>query len=146
MAYQVRQLNKKTGVTYVYEAVSVWDKELKQPRNKQVCIGKIDPVTDEFVPSKRLSPTQTVVHDLAVTASAQVVGPTLVLDAISERIGLRSIMKSVFPESYQEFMAMAYYLASQGGALSLCSAWAKSHIFDCQRTLSTMCWHSTNSC
>jgi len=130
MAYQVRQLNKKTGVTYVYEAVSVWDKELKQPRNKQVCIGKIDPVTGEFVPSKRLSPTQAVVHDLAVTASAQVVGPTLVLDAISERIGLRSILKSVFPESYRELMAMSCYLASQGGALSLCSAWAKSHIPD----------------
>ena len=34
MAYQVSQLNKKTGVTYVYEAVSVWDKERKQARNK----------------------------------------------------------------------------------------------------------------
>ena len=29
MAYQVRQVNKKTGVTYVYEAVSIWNKELK---------------------------------------------------------------------------------------------------------------------
>ena len=130
MAYQVRQLNKKTGVTYVYEAVSVWNKELKQARNKQVCVGKIDPVTGEFVPSKRLSPTQAAVRDPVVTVSAQVVGPTLVLDAIAERIGLRSIMKSVFPESHNEFMAMACYLASQGGSLSLCSPWAKSHMPD----------------
>ena len=46
MAFRVHHLNKKTGVTYVYEAVSVWNKELKQARNKQVCVGKIDPVTE----------------------------------------------------------------------------------------------------
>jgi len=125
MAYQVRQLNKKTGVTYVYEAVSVWDNVLKQSRNKQVCVGKINPVTGEFVPSRRLELNQTMACDPAVTAKAQVVGPTLLLDAISDRTGLLSIMKSVFPDSYREFMAMAFYLASQGGALSLCSAWAK---------------------
>ena len=135
MAYQVRQLNKKTGVTYVYEAVSVWDKDLKQARNKQVCVGKIDPVTGAFVPSKRLDPYQSAIRDPAVTASAQVVGPTFVLDAIAERIGLRSIMKSVFPESYREFMAMACYLACQGGALSLCSSWAKSHMPDLAASL-----------
>ena len=127
MAYQVRHLNKKNGVTYVYEAVSVWNKELKQPRNKQVCVGKIDPVTGEFVPSKRLDPAQAALRDPAVTASVQVVGPTLLLDTLAERIGLRSILKSAFPDSYQEFMAMAFYLASQGDALSLCSSWAKSH-------------------
>jgi hypothetical protein len=33
MAFRVNHLNKKTGVTYVYEAVSVWDKEKKQSRN-----------------------------------------------------------------------------------------------------------------
>ncbi len=33
--------NKKTGTTYVYEAISYWDKEKKRPANKQVCIGKL---------------------------------------------------------------------------------------------------------
>ena len=36
MAYRALQTNKKTGVTYVYEAVAVWDKEKKQPRSKRV--------------------------------------------------------------------------------------------------------------
>jgi len=137
MAYQVHQLNKKTGITYVYEAVSVWDKELKQARNKQVCVGKIDPLTDAFVPSKRLDPNQAIHRDPVVTVSAQVVGPTIVLDTIAERTGLRSIMKSVFSESYQELMAMACYLVSQGGALSLCSSWAKSHMPDLAASLSS---------
>ncbi|SCA64282.1 hypothetical protein SCG7086_DK_00040 [Chlamydiales bacterium SCGC AG-110-P3] len=34
---------------------SYWDKELKQPWNKQVCGGKIDLETGDFVPSKRLN-------------------------------------------------------------------------------------------
>ncbi|KUK39575.1 MAG: Transposase IS4 family protein [Synergistales bacterium 54_24] len=43
MTYRVHHVNKRTGVTYVYEATSYWDKEKNQPRNKQVCIGKLDP-------------------------------------------------------------------------------------------------------
>jgi len=76
MTFRVHQKNKKTGVTYVYEAVFVWNKELGQSRNKQVCVGKIDPVSGDFIPSKRLNPQQVVLRDPVVTASAQVVGPT----------------------------------------------------------------------
>lgn len=62
MSCRVNHVNKKTGVTYVYEAVSRWDKEKKQARNKQVCIGKLDPVSGEFIPSKRLGPEQVVIR------------------------------------------------------------------------------------
>ena len=34
--------NKKTGVTYVYSVQSYWDKEKNAPRNKQVCLGRLD--------------------------------------------------------------------------------------------------------
>ncbi len=44
MAYRVNHVNKTTGTTYVYEVVSFWDKNKKQSRNKQVCVGKLDPV------------------------------------------------------------------------------------------------------
>jgi transposase len=127
MAYRVHQLNKKTGVTYVYEAVSVWNKELRQSRNKQVCIGKIDPVTGQFIPSKRLDPAQAAFRDPAAEASVQVVGPSFVLDTIADRIGLKSIIESVFPVSHQELLSMAFFLTCQGGPLSYCSSWVKSH-------------------
>ena len=39
---QIDVYNKKRGVTYVYESVSYWDKELKQPRSKRKLIGKRD--------------------------------------------------------------------------------------------------------
>lgn len=49
----VRMYNKKTGVTYVYESESYWDKEKQQPRNRRKLIGKIDPETGEIVPTGR---------------------------------------------------------------------------------------------
>ena len=41
--------NKKLNVTYVYDSVSYWDKDLKQPRSKRKLIGKRDPVTNEII-------------------------------------------------------------------------------------------------
>ena len=137
MAYQVRQVNKKTGVTYVYEAVSIWNKELKQARNKQVCIGKIDPATGKIIPSKRLSPQQAALRDPSVTATAQIVGPAVVLNELSKSTGLASLLKSCFPKTYRQILAMASYLALQGGALSHCSSWAKSHEPDLATSLSS---------
>ncbi len=49
---QVKVTNKKSGITYVYESFSYWDKEKKQPRNKRKLIGKIDPETGEIVPTR----------------------------------------------------------------------------------------------
>ncbi len=47
----VKLYNKERGVTYVYESISYWDKEKKQPRSKRKLIGKIDPDTGEIVPT-----------------------------------------------------------------------------------------------
>lgn len=58
MSYLAYHKNKKTGVTYVYEVKGYWNKNLNQPRNKQICIGKLDPETGEIIPSKRLDPAR----------------------------------------------------------------------------------------
>ena len=127
MVYRVHQTNKKTGVTYVYEATSFWDKEKKQARNKQVCIGKLDPHTRDLIPSKRLTSKQEALTDSTVTASAEIVGPSIILDAICERLGLTKLLKCCFPQEYQQILTMAYFLISQGEPLSHCEAWCKSH-------------------
>ncbi|KUK38761.1 MAG: Transposase IS4 family protein, partial [Synergistales bacterium 54_24] len=127
MTYRVHHVNKKTGVTYVYEATSFWDKEKRQPRNRQVCIGKIDPITGEFVPSKRLNQVQAAVRDPAVTATAVVVGPTLLLDKITAELKLEEILKASFPKAYRQILSMAYYIAARGGPLCHLQAWSKSH-------------------
>ena len=47
----VKLKDKRSGVTYVYESESYWDKEKKQPRNRRKLIGKLDETTGEIVPT-----------------------------------------------------------------------------------------------
>lgn len=47
----IKQYHKDTDTTYVYESISYWDAEKKQSRSKRKCIGKIDPVTGEMIPT-----------------------------------------------------------------------------------------------
>lgn len=139
MPCRVNHVNKNTGVTYVYESVSYWDKEKKQARNKQVCIGKLDLISGGLIPSKRLAPEQAAVRDPAVTASAEVVGSSIILDTITKQLGLESLLKSCFPKVYQQILTMAYFLTSQGGHLSHCGTWCKSHAHPFGIPLTSQC-------
>jgi transposase len=127
MACRANHVNKRTGVTYVYESISYWDKEKKQARNKQICVGKLDLKSGEFTPSKRLNPEQAAARDPVVTASTEIVGPSIVLDAFTERLGLSALLKSCFPKQYSQILTMAYYLVSRGGALCHCGLWCRNH-------------------
>jgi len=137
MGYRAYHTNKKTGVTYVYEAASVWDKDKKQPRNKQVCIGKLNRDTGEFMPSKRLNPEQAAVRDPAVTADTRIVGPAVLLDRIVADIELDKVLRKSFPETWQQILCMAYYITVRGGPLSYCEAWSRNHVQPYKKSLSS---------
>ena len=47
----IKHKDKRSGVTYVYESESYWDKEKKQPRSKRTLIGKLDEETGEIIPT-----------------------------------------------------------------------------------------------
>lgn len=51
MVSVIKHKDKRTGITYVYESESYWDKEKQQPRSKRTLIGKIDDATGEIVPT-----------------------------------------------------------------------------------------------
>lgn len=127
MTFRVNHLNRATGVTYVYEATAVWDKDKRQSRNRQVCIGKIDPQTGEFIPSRRLDSAQAAVRDPAVTATARIIGPACLLDKATSDLGLERLLKSCFPKDYLQILSMAYFLVCRGGPLSHCEAWSVNH-------------------
>ena len=52
--------DKRTGVTYVYESKSYWDKEKKQPRSKRTLIEKRDEATGEIIPTGKSGRKKTV--------------------------------------------------------------------------------------
>ena len=45
----IKQHDKRSGITYVYESRSYWDPEKKMTRAKRKLIGKVDPDTGEIV-------------------------------------------------------------------------------------------------
>lgn len=47
----IKQHDKRTGITYVYESISFWDKEKGMSRAKRKLIGRLDPETGEVVPT-----------------------------------------------------------------------------------------------
>ena len=63
----------KNGTTYVYDNVSYWRKDIKQPRSKRKLIGKLDPDTGEIIPTsgrgrkRKVQPDSTTV---AVTTAS----------------------------------------------------------------------------
>ena len=125
--------NKKNGVTYVYESTGYWDKEKQQARNHRTCIGKLDPVTGEILPSK-----QRLAQDLSLPAKRGPVpsveykrsfyGATYLFDSVGDQLGITDDLKQCFPESYKQILSIAYYLIMEDrNPMSRFPKWALTH-------------------
>lgn len=129
MASITHHRNKKTGTVYVYSVESYWDKEKKAPRNKQKCLGKLDPETGELIPSKkrRKEANQTIAKfDTPVTT--KVAGPSLILEALTDKHNIKELLKECFPEDYNFILSMVYYIVHKGGPLSNADTWSEANI------------------
>ena len=47
----IKQHDKRSGITYVYESKSYWNPEKKMSRAKRKLIGRLDPETGEIIPT-----------------------------------------------------------------------------------------------
>ena len=65
----------------------------KSKHEIKIFVGKLDS-NGVFIPSDRLKPEQAAVRAPVVTASAEVVGPHIILDTIT----MRKLLKSCFPQ------------------------------------------------
>ena len=133
MASITHHRNKKTGVVYVYSVKSYWDKDKKAPRNKQVCLGRLDPETGEVIPSKR---RKKIIERGAtapgVSVTSRVAGPFLLLEELTLKHRLRNLLKECFPKDYNFILSLVYFIVHKGGALSRAESWSTSclHPFD----------------
>jgi hypothetical protein len=135
MASQVYHHNKKTGVTYVYSVESYWDKGKKAPRNRQVCIGKLDKETGEFIPSQRKEKVAKKGALAGVTAETRITGPALLLDRLAGDTGLASLVNRCFPDLQSEIMSLVYFIVQKGLPLSRSEVWSKGHAHPCKEVL-----------
>ena len=81
----IKQLNKKNGVTYVYESHSYRDAETKQPRSTRRLIGKIDEETGEIVPTRKRKVGTTMGDDSVGTTLAAGKVPGFSMDEIRQK-------------------------------------------------------------
>jgi transposase len=124
--------NKKNGVTYVYESSGYWDKEKQQARNRRTCIGKLDPVTGEIIPSKKSAYEEALVPKPgpvpSLVCKRSFFGATYLFDAIGDNLGITDDLKRCFPESYKQILSLAYYLVMEDrNPLSRFPKWALTH-------------------
>ena len=115
----VKQLDKRSGITYIYESVSYWDKEKKQPRSKRKLIGRLDPDTGEIVPTDgrgklRGKPSEKAPVKKGPVPSLQTnrlfYGATYLFDQIGIQTGVTEDLKACFPGAYKQILSIAYYL------------------------------------
>ena len=81
----IKQLNKKTGITYVFESHSYRDKETKQPRSTRKLIGRIDDATGEIVPTRKKSKVNTTSSEYTDDVTTSNPEPSVSLDLIREK-------------------------------------------------------------
>ena len=133
----VKQLDKRSGITYVYESVSYWDKEKKQPRSKRTLIGRLDRTTGEIVPTDGRGKRRTQKEADPVVRKGPVpvarndrlfFGATYLLDQIGEVTGLTADLKTCFPSTYKQIQSIAYYLVLEDqNPLFRFKKWAAIH-------------------
>jgi transposase len=109
MSYVVEQ--KIKGRIYLYEAESYWDKVKKQPRQRRKYIGPKEAKNKALIKQK---PVQLISKNY---------GNISLLNFISTKLGIKEILKNLFPESFLEILALAYYEIMEGSALYLFPYW-----------------------
>lgn len=116
----INQFDKRSGITYVYESTSYWDKEKQQPRAKRTLIGKRDLNTGEVVPTdgrgKRRSGSSEKIQaskpgPVPIAAvNRRFYGATYLLEEIGKDLGVGEDLKQCFPNTYKQIQSIVYYL------------------------------------
>ncbi len=148
-------LKHKNGTIYVYENESYWDKIEKKPRAKRKCIGHLDPETKEIKPNgKRGGYRKTAKVESPVSRKTEVAaaataekempkchtyssGVTTLLNKAAENTGLKRVLKKVFPTDWAGILTCAYFLVSEGQALSRAEKWSQQAVTPYGRMLAS---------
>ena len=129
------RVRSKSGRVYVYENTSYWDKISKKPKSVRKCLGHLDPETDEIVPNRIKYVTDHMPKQGRSQCSTYTYGVSALLDTISADIGIADTLQKVFPEDWSAILCCAYYLISEGNALSRVEQWSRQAITPYEKIL-----------
>ena len=132
------------GREYVYEYISVWNKEKQRSEQKREYLGRM--IDGEFVPNKNYLLRQELDHEQQsikkrgpepVSECKRVfAGATYLFDVIGETTGVKEDLKSCFPNIHKEMSSLAYYLALEPvSPMYRFKRWAATHEHPCGRDI-----------
>lgn len=132
---QVKQLDKRSGITYVYESVAHWDKEKRQSRAVRKLIGRLDPKTGEVLPTdgrgkrrRDMFPEEAARHAEIPNIKRRFAGATCLFDGICRSSGVLEDLKRCFPSDWKAILSVAYYLIIEdSNPLSRFGRWSATH-------------------
>ena len=132
---QVKQLDKRSGITYVYESVAHWDKEKRQSRAVRKLIGRLDPKTGEVLPTdgrgkrrRDMFPEEAARHAEIPNIKRRFAGATCLFDGICRSSGVLEDLKRCFPADWKAILSVAYYLIIEdSNPLSRFGRWSATH-------------------
>jgi len=134
----VKQLDKRSGITYAYESISRWDKQKKQSRSTRKLIGRVDEKTGEILATdgrgrKEPSGDETVTKVKrgripSLSVGKQFYGATYMLDKIGEKTGITDDLRTCFPDNYKMILSIAYFLIlEENNPLFRFGRWSRLH-------------------
>ena len=132
---QVRQFDKRSGITYVYESVAHWDKEKRQSRAVRKLIGRLDPKTGEVHPTdgrgkrrRDMFPEEAASHAQVPNIKRRFAGATCLFDGICRTSGVLEDLRCCFPDEWDAILSVAYYLIIEdSNPLSRFGRWSATH-------------------
>ena len=129
---------KKNGTAYAYSVESYWDKEKKAPRNRQVCLGRLNEETGEIIPSKKKAKEyQADIFDTGFKATTKICGPYTLLMKLANDTGLAKMLKKCLPEIHEEILSLVFFVVQKGLALSRCEMWSENHQHPSNQSISS---------
>lgn len=113
----VHQFDKRSGITYVYDSISTWNKEKKQSQSKRRLIGRLDKESGKVVATDgrmKRQKTAAIPDKPKPMVKRLFFGATYLLDAIGKELGVTSDLKQCFPQIFEQILSIAYYLIMEG--------------------------------
>jgi transposase len=122
MSYIVEQRIK--GNIYLYRVEAYWDKEKQQARQRRVYLGPKD--------KKTKLPVRKMKGDQVLSKSY---GNIFFLRHLAKEIGLYQVLKSVFPNNFEQILALSFYEIMEASPLYLFEYWQQDSFLPETKTM-----------
>jgi hypothetical protein len=125
---EVKQKDKRSGITYIYESLSFWNPVKKQSRAKRTLVGRLDESTGEILPTDGRGKRRGIMKLPPDSPRKGYHGAVWLLNKIGERTGVAEDLRKCFPDTYRQIMSLAYYMVlEEGASLARFGKWGKLH-------------------